>query len=259
MKKRIAQVTICMILLSTPAYAADYQFAAPDAGLFGTPTSDETVYVTTEEPVNTDRSKNAALVPPTFGSATSYVLNSGEPLTPNLLPNHSGNSGIGTGGITVMPPSVFGNQNSSSHYEDVTMAGYTEVTSNLYYTGGHLGILRIPAIGLEVKIYQGTDNATLRKGVGHFKESSIWDGNVALAAHNRGANNYFGKIHTLRNGNSVQLKTKLGTREYEVYSVSKISNSNTDVINQTMQNEITLVTCVRNQPEYRWCVKAREK
>ena len=59
------------------------------------------------------------------------------------------------------------------------------------------------------------------KGWDILKKVRIWDGNVALAAHNRGADNYFGKIHTLRNGNSVQLKTKLGTREYEVYSVSK--------------------------------------
>ena len=108
------------------------------------------------------------LVPPTFGSATSYVLNSGEPLTPNLLPNHSGNSGIGTGGITVMPPSVFGNQNSSSHYEDVTMAGYTEVTSNLYYTGGHLGILRIPAIGLRGKNLSGNGQCDLTQRGGTF-------------------------------------------------------------------------------------------
>ena len=32
-----------------------------------------------------DRSKNAAYIPPAFGSPTSYTLNAGELLTPNLV------------------------------------------------------------------------------------------------------------------------------------------------------------------------------
>ena len=58
-----------------------------------------------------------------------------------------------------------------------------------------MGTLKIPAIGLSVKIYQGTDNTSLKKGAGHFEDTSIWDGNVALAGHNRGVNNHFGEIH----------------------------------------------------------------
>ncbi len=33
-------------------------------------------------------SKNAALIPPAFGSPSAYTLNTGTPLTPNLAPGY---------------------------------------------------------------------------------------------------------------------------------------------------------------------------
>ena len=109
-----------------------------------------------------------------------------------------------------------------------------------------------------IKIYQGTDSATLKKGAGHFTNTSIWNGNVSLAAHNRGANSYFGEIHTLENGDRITLTTKEGTRTYSVTSVSKISETDNSMLESTSENCITLFTCVRDQREYRWCVRAVE-
>lgn len=254
MKKLSMLLAVCCMLtaFSIPAYAADYTIDAPDAGLFGRPTSDDTIYVSTNEAANTDRSKNAALIPPAFGSATSNLPGSGELLTPNLVQGTSTNAG--SGGVTVMPPSIGGTQTGSTY----TPTGYTAVTSDLYYSAGHLGTLKIPDISLTVKVYQGTDSTALAKGAGHFSSTSIWDGNVAIAGHNRGVNNHFGKIHTLEVGDEITLTTKLGTRTYEVYSVAKIAVDDTTVLNDTSDNIITLVTCVMNQPSYRWCVQARE-
>ncbi len=267
MKQRMITIVLglAVLMVPMPALADDYTFPAVDVGLFGTPTSIETVSVPVEEPANTDRSKNAAYIPPAFGSATSYLRNSGERLTPNLVNQNQDSQTISNAGagVVVTPPSV--NQQDSSTVSDHTDSfyetepGYTEVTSSLYYANGRLGHLEIPAIDLQVNIYQGTDNATLRKGAGHFEESSIWSGNVALAAHNRGANNYFGKIHTLKWNDEIKLTTKLGVKIYQVKSVSKITYDDTDVLNPTSENQITLVTCVRDQPTYRWCVQAVEK
>ena len=89
------------------------------------------------------------------------------------------------------------------------------MTSDLYYANGSLGTLKIPAIGLSVKVYEGTGSATLAKGAGHFSNTSLWDGNCCIAAHNRGTNNYFGKIHTLESGDTITWTTKLGTRTYD--------------------------------------------
>lgn len=136
--------------------------------------------------------------------------------------------------------------------------GYTDVTQDSYYTDGTLGSLHIPAIGLTAKIVQGTDSAALTKGVGHFTDTSIWNGNVCLAAHNRGTNSYFGKIHTLSIGDSITLTTKEGTRTYSVTSVEKVSETDNSGTASTSDNQITLYTCVRNEREYRWCVKGIE-
>ena len=59
------------------ASALEYTMDAPDDYLFARPTSDDTIYEW-EDP-NVDRSKNTALIPPTFGSATSYLPGSGTP------------------------------------------------------------------------------------------------------------------------------------------------------------------------------------
>ena len=249
----------CMLAaFSMPASALEYHFDGPDAGLFGRPTSDDIIYVTTAEPVNTNRNKDAAHIPPAFGSPTSYTLNAGERLTPNLVGGSTTGTVSGTGGVTVLPPAASTDSTSGST-GSYTPTKYTAVTKDLYYSGGYLGTLKIPTLGLSVKVYQGTDADALRKGAGHFSNTSIWEGNVAIAGHNRGVNNHFGKIHTLSVGDTIKLTTQLGTRSYEVYAVSKISVDDTGILDDSTENIITLVTCVMDQPDYRWCVQARQK
>ena len=246
--KIIKSVAACCFtaMAVVPAMALEYSFDAPGDPLYGRPTSDDTIYVSTDAPANVDRSKNAALIPPVFGSPTSYVLGSGELLTPNLVQNGQIYTG---GGSTSLMPSLPGTDTSST-------TGYTPVTDALYYSGSHLATLSIPSIDLSVKVYEGTGDSSLAKGVGHFENTSIWDGNVCLAGHNRGVNTYFGQIHTLTPGNTIQLTTKLGTRTYQVKSVQKVASTQVSVLDATAQNQLTLITCVANEPSYRWCVTA---
>lgn len=237
-----------------------YTIDAPDGPDYGKPTSIEVVYTADGGAMkNEDVSKNAALIPPAFGSPSADTLNTGTPLTPNLAPGYMAVTGAvinGTSSAVVTPGSSI---TSSSSSGTVTVStGYTEVTSDLYYSAGHLGTLKIPAIDLTVKIYEGTDSAALKKGAGHFEETSIWYGNVALAAHNRGVNAYFGKIHTLEMGDKITLTTKLGTRTYKVTSVAKVNETDRSALAATMENALTLYTCVRDQRDYRWCVQAVE-
>ena len=264
-------------LCVTQASALEYTFDAPEDYLFGQPTSDDTIYEW-ENP-NVDRSKNTALIAPGFGTPTSYLPGSGEYLTPNLVPgalsgglvNQVGSAGAnatgGVAGSSVIPgqyPSVSGNvtmtQIPGGSPTDIaqgsTTGSYTEVTDDLYYANGSLGTLKIPSISLTVGVYEGTGSAPLLKGAGHFTNTSIWDGNVALAGHNRGVRNDFGKIHTLNAGDIVTLTTVLGTRTYAVASVEKVSVNDSSGTAPTTDNRVTLYTCVMNQPDYRWCVTA---
>ena len=266
MKKQITTLLMASLMASlavTASAAGPMSYSIDGVGDpdYGTPTSIEVVHTADGGAMkNEDVSKNAALIPPGFGSASADALNTGAYLTPNLAPATAVGSGAivnGTGANIIFP-----NYSADDIYNPgnpmINYTGYTEVTNDLYYSGGHLGTLKIPELGLSVKIYQGTGSSTLAKGVGHFTETSIWDGNVALAAHNRGANSYFGEIHTLELGDRITLTTKLGTRTYEVYSVSKVSETDTSALASSTDNLLTLYTCVRNQSQYRWCVQARQ-
>ena len=282
MKKMVTSLlAVCMLLaLAVPAFALEYSFDAEEQDGYGKPTSVETV-VTADGGAqkNEDVSKNAAIIPPSFGTPTSNTLNSGEYLTPNLVPSAMPATGATVNGdfVVVFPPDMSGLSTESVPADlaagstmvpgsaDVTVtvpestsSGYTEVTDDLYYKDGSLGTLEIPAIGLTVDIFEGTDAATLKRGAGHFEDTSIWDGNVGFAAHNRGANSYFGKIHTLELGDRITLTTRLGTRTYEVTSVSKVSETDRSALAASQSNVITLYTCVRDERDFRWCVTGAE-
>ena len=208
-----------------------------------------------QEDPNVDRSKNTALIPPIFGSPTSYLPGSGTALTPNLVPGALDGGGLVSQVGSVTYPTV----GTGSGWTGTTSTGWTDVTSDLYYSGGHLGTLKIPAIDLSVKVYQGTDSSTLMRGGGHFKDTSIWDGNVCIAGHNRGVRDDFGELHTLEPGDTITWTTKLGTRTYEVVSVQKVKETDTSGTAATTDNRLTLYTCVRDQREYRWQVQAVEQ
>ena len=285
MKKiNVFLITLALFALcASPGYALNYSFDAPEDYLYGQPTSDDTVYEW-ENP-NQDRSKNTALIPPGFGTPTSYLPGSGEYLTPNLVPgalhgglvNQVGSASYSGGAAatsnmddsflpstSIMDPAsipdvtVSAMQVQYSGPTDSQSTGFTEVTSDLYDASGSLGTLEIPSIGLRVKIYEGTDSSQLAKGAGHFTGTSIWGGNVCLAGHNRGASNFFGKIHTLSAGDTITLTTALGSRTYTVDSVEKVDETDTSGTQPTAGSCLTLYTCVMNERDYRWCVRAWE-
>ena len=249
LKPLLFSLPLALSLLATPAYALEYTFDGPPQDTFGETTSIEGY--TWEDP-NIDRSKDAALIPPGFGTPTSYLPGSGEYLTPNLVLG-GGNSVGSVGGGAVIYPGAASYPTTGN-----STPKYTEVTSDLYYSGGSLGTLTIPSIGVNTKIYEGTSTASMAKGAAHFETTSIWDGNICLAGHNRGTNEIFGKIHTLNVGDTITLTTKLGTRTYAVVSIEKVQETDTSGTAATPNNQITLYTCVMNERPYRWCITAIE-
>lgn len=265
--KTLVSTMLCLCAvcaLALPAHALEYNISAPGDPEYGKPTSFEPVVTADGGAMkNEDISKNAALAPPGFGTPTSYMLNTGEYLTPNLVPSQMAGAGQVNGSVTMVTPPASGGTGSypttdTSTTTPSTTVGFTEVTSALYYSDGSLGTLKIPAIGLTVKVFEGTGTAPLLKGAGHFEGTSIWDGNVPVAGHNRGVRNDFGRIHTLRPGDTITFTTRLGTRTYAVTGVAKVSVNDVSGLDPASVNMVTLYTCVNDQPAYRWCVTARE-
>lgn len=126
-----------------------------------------------------------------------------------------------------------------------------------------IGTLEIPKLQLSAPIKEGIEQEVLAGYIGHFNNSSVWDGNVCLASHNRGSSveHYFDRINELVNGDTIIYKTKLGERTYQVIEAKEISNTDWSITesNTKDKNSITLVTCITNQPEKRFCLIAEEK
>ena len=120
--------------------------------------------------------------------------------------------------------------------------------------------IQIPSIGLIADISNGTDKETLNKYVGHFIETPIEEGNIALAGHNRGYDvNYFSRLKELREGDEIIYIHNEINRIYEVTKNKIIKDTDIDVLENTEENILTLITCVENEPNYRRCVQAEEK
>ena len=119
--------------------------------------------------------------------------------------------------------------------------------------------IKIPRINLDAPIKSGTTQDVLAQAVGHFNESTEWNGNVSLAGHNRGYNcNFFQKIKYLKNGDEIIYCTEKGERKYKVILNKIIKQTDWSYIQSTKDNRITLITCVDNMHEYRRCIQAVE-
>lgn len=118
----------------------------------------------------------------------------------------------------------------------------------------------IPKISLEAEICEGTSNEVMNEYVGHFEETSTKNGNIGLAAHNRGyAVNYFANIKKLKEGDKIIYQYYDFEKIYIVSRNIIITDEDWSYLQQTEENTITLITCVENEPHYRRCVQAIEK
>ena len=134
---------------------------------------------------------------------------------------------------------------------------FTELTQDFLLSNGAVGKISIPAIGVKnYYLWEGETTASMKKGLGHFTSTSVWNGNVAVCGHNRGAKYVIGSIKDLDVGDKITYTTSMGTRTYLVETVTKISSSDWSYLSSTADNRITLFTCVAGDPSQRWCVQA---
>ena len=245
--------------MMTPTLAADYEFDPPDGPMYASPTSVDQVIVVgegTTDRSNVDRSKNAAVIAPPFGSPESYLPGAGTV----LIPQASTSSGTTAGSSTIyLPPASY---DTGTPAEDTSpISTKFTLPDGLYYSDGSLGRLRIPSLGLSVKVYEDESLESLAKGAGHFKSTSCWDGNVGLCSHNvppAGAVAFFRDLHLLEAGDTLTYQTAQGERQYQVTEVREIAGDDWSYLSRTDDNRITMITCITGKPDLRLMVQARE-
>ena len=134
---------------------------------------------------------------------------------------------------------------------------YTSV-EGMAYKDGHIGTLKIPSLGINMKVWEGETAESMKKGLGHYSSTSAWNGNVAVCGHNRGAKYVIGSIKNLKQGDTITYTTVYGTRTYQVTTVQIISSTDWSYLQATADNRITITTCLADHPESRVCVQAQE-
>ena len=123
-----------------------------------------------------------------------------------------------------------------------------------------LGTLMIKKINLKANVKEGSSQAILREYIGHMPETAKYDGNIGLAAHNRGNQySYFARINELEKGDKIIYKTKFYERTYRVTKKIVIYDTDWSYLQSTKDNRITMITCIKDKPNQRLCVQAVEE
>jgi sortase A len=105
-----------------------------------------------------------------------------------------------------------------------------------------LAILRIPKIGLEVPVFNDTDDLTLNRGVGRILGTAQvgQTGNLGIAGHRDG---FFRALRDITAGDVVELVRPEHTDRYTVSGIKIVSPEDTYVLGPTPIPTLTLVTC----------------
>ena len=123
-----------------------------------------------------------------------------------------------------------------------------------------IGHLKIDSINLNAPIKDGTDMSTLKTAIGHFKETAYFDGNICFAAHNRGYNqNFFERLNEVKEGDKIEYITKYTTQIYYVTEIKEVEETDLSVLNPTEKDQVTMITCIKNQRKKRLCVIATKQ
>lgn len=146
---------------------------------------------------------------------------------------------------------IFNNSITQNEIENITNVS----DLSLQIDGQNIvGTIKIDKINFEGLVYEGTSMKVLKKGVGHFESSPLTKGNICLAAHN--TNKFWKNLHELTNGDIILYTNVLGTKKYAVFNIKQIEETDLNCLQNTQDNILTLITCVKNKPNKRLCVQA---
>jgi len=115
--------------------------------------------------------------------------------------------------------------------------------------GAGVARIKIPAIGVDQVVVQGTDVGDLRKGPGHYLNTPLpgEPGNAAIAGHRTTFGAPFSRLDDLRPGDAITVVSNRGTFGYTVDKKSVVTPSQDGVLRNLGDDRLTLTTCT---PKY---------
>lgn len=110
---------------------------------------------------------------------------------------------------------------------------------------GVVARLEIPAISLTAYVVEGTDQASLAKGPGHYPGTALPGeaGNAAIAGHRTMHGHIFRRLDQLAPGDLIRTATSQTTATYRVVTVKAVDPHDVEAISATSDSRLTLTTC----------------
>lgn len=108
--------------------------------------------------------------------------------------------------------------------------------------GDTLAVLRVPRLGLEVPVFEGTDARTLNRGAGVVDGTALpgETGHVAISAHR---DSFFRPLQEIEVGDLVELSSSTGLQRFRVADIFITDPLDVDVLAPTSRSLLTLITC----------------
>lgn len=105
-----------------------------------------------------------------------------------------------------------------------------------------LAVMTIARLGIEVPVYDGTDDFNLNRGVARIEGTATVDaaGNLGIAGHR---DSFFRGLKDIRMGDEIELLTTRGRLAYTVSSIEIVDPQDVWVLEPTENKTMTLVTC----------------
>jgi sortase A len=111
--------------------------------------------------------------------------------------------------------------------------------------GKPVGEVRIPAIGINQVVVEGTNTQDLRKGPGHYIGTPLpgQPGNASIAGHRTTYGHPFYNLNVLKAGDPIVLTTFQGIFVYDTIRSEVVSPSDGTVLKNAFGAYLTLTTC----------------
>ena len=102
--------------------------------------------------------------------------------------------------------------------------------------------LSIESVGISVMVLEGTEGRVLDRAVGRIPGTALVgeDGNLGIAGHRDG---FFRSLRHVKQGDEIRLVTVEGVSRYRIGDIFVVEPENVDVLEDTAEPTITLVTC----------------
>lgn len=128
---------------------------------------------------------------------------------------------------------------------DKQAAALAAIFAEDLHAGKPIGQIRIPSIGADYVVVEGTDTASLQKGPGHYPETKLpgQGATIAIAGHRTTYLAPFNKIDEIGEGDEVLLEMPYASFTYVVTDTRIVDPSDVGVVDDTGDERLVLTAC----------------